>query len=51
MINVIIKKSTNPKKKYDAFINDNDKKISFGATGYSDYTIHTGFLSRYILWN
>ena len=38
MINVIIKKSTNPNKKYDAFIND--KKISFGASGYSDYTKH-----------
>ena len=38
MINVIIKKSTNPNKKYDAFIND--KKISFCASGYSDYTKH-----------
>ena len=26
-------------KKYDAIINDN-KKVSFGATGYSDFTKH-----------
>ena len=38
MINVIIKKSTNPNKKYDAIFED--KKISFGASGYSDYTKH-----------
>jgi hypothetical protein len=38
MINVIIKKSTNNNKKYDAYFPD--KKISFGAAGYSDFTIH-----------
>ncbi len=35
-------KSTNSKKKYDAFFKDKDgkeKKISFGAAGYGDYTI------------
>jgi len=38
MINVIIKKSTNNNKKFDAYFPD--KKISFGAAGYSDFTIH-----------
>ena len=48
MINVIIKKSTNPDKKYDAF--NYDKKISFGAAGYSDFTKHkdTERKNRYI---
>ena len=35
-------KSANSKKKYDAFFKDKDgkeKKISFGAAGYGDYTI------------
>tara|TARA_R110000764_G_scaffold39419_5_gene88023 strand:+ start:5006 stop:5305 length:300 start_codon:yes stop_codon:yes gene_type:complete len=35
-------KSTNSKKKYDALFKDKDgkeKKISFGAAGYGDYTI------------
>ncbi len=35
-------KSTNSKKKYDAFFKDKDgkeNKISFGAAGYGDYTI------------
>ena len=36
---VIIKKSNTKGKKYDAVINDN-KKVSFGATGYSDFTKH-----------
>ena len=36
---VIIKKSINPDKKYDAIFDDN-KTLSFGANGYSDYTIH-----------
>ena len=36
---VVIKRSHNPKKKYDAIINGT-KTISFGAAGYSDYTIH-----------
>ena len=39
MIDVVIQKSHNPKKKYDAIINGS-KTISFGATGYSDYTLH-----------
>ena len=34
---VFIKKSHNPNKKYDAIIDN--KTISFGATGYTDYTI------------
>jgi 2,3-bisphosphoglycerate-independent phosphoglycerate mutase len=38
-MNVIIKKSSNPNKKYDAIFEDK-KKISFGAAGYSDYTKH-----------
>ena len=38
-MDVVIKKSHNPKKKYDAIINGT-KTISFGAAGYSDYTIH-----------
>ena len=38
MINVIIKKSTNNNNKLDAYFPD--KKISFGAAGYSDFTIH-----------
>ena len=37
MINVIIKKSTNNNKKYDAYFPD--KKISFGDSSYSDFTI------------
>lgn len=43
MVKVIIKKSSNSKKKYTAIFYDNDKKIKtthFGASGYSDYTIH-----------
>ena len=36
---IILKKSSNPKKKYDAIFEDG-KKISFGASGYSDFTIH-----------
>ena len=36
---IIISKSSNPKKKYDALI-DNKKKISFGQAGASDYTLH-----------
>ena len=39
MTEVIIKKSKNPKKKYDAIINDK-KTVSFGASGYSDFTKH-----------
>ena len=36
---IIIKKSSNNNKKFDAII-DGKKKISFGASGYSDYTKH-----------
>ena len=36
---IVIMKSNNSKKKYDAIINGN-KRISFGAAGYSDYTIN-----------
>ena len=37
MTEVIIKKSKNPNKKFDAII-DNKKIVSFGAAGYSDFT-------------
>ena len=39
MLNIAIQKSHNSKKKYDAIINGS-KTISFGATGYQDFTIH-----------
>ena len=39
MMEVIIKKSSKANKKLDAII-DGKKTVSFGATGYSDYTIH-----------
>ena len=39
MINIVIQKSHNNKKKYDAVI-DGTKTISFGAAGYEDYTTH-----------
>jgi len=37
-----IEKSTNPSKKYDAFldVNGRERKVSFGASGMSDYTLH-----------
>jgi len=35
---ILISKSKNPKKKYDAKVNG--KTISFGASGYSDFTQH-----------
>ena len=35
---VVISKSTNKNKKFDVVVDG--KKISFGAAGYSDYTIH-----------
>ena len=35
---IIISKSKNSKKKYDAKVNG--KTISFGASGYSDFTQH-----------
>lgn len=39
---VVIKKSKNPKKKYEANIIENGMitKVNFGAVGYEDYTIH-----------
>lgn len=40
---VVIKKSTNSKKKYMAIFYDGDKKIKtthFGSAGMSDFTIH-----------
>lgn len=39
---VKIIKSTNPSKKYDAFIDvdGKERKVSFGAAGMSDFTIH-----------
>ena len=36
MREVVLKKSSNPNKKYDAYVEG--KKVSFGATGYSDFT-------------
>ena len=36
---ILIKPSKNKNKKIDAII-DGKKKVSFGASGYSDYTIH-----------
>ena len=39
MINVVIQKSSNPKKKYEAVFNV-VKTVSFGANGYQDYTMH-----------
>ena len=41
MINIVIQKSHNPKKKYDAIFN-NTKTVSFGAAGYSDYILSKG---------
>ena len=38
MKEVILKKSSNPDKKYDAFVEG--KKVSFGASGYSDFIQH-----------
>ena len=39
MTEVILQKSNTKGKKYDAIINGK-KAVSFGATGYSDYTKH-----------
>ena len=39
MVDIIIKKSSKAGKKYDAVI-DGKKTVSFGATGYSDFTKH-----------
>ena len=38
-MNIIIKQSTKPEKKFTAII-DNKKSIHFGAKGMSDYTLH-----------
>ena len=38
MRKVILKKSTNNDKKYDAYVEG--KKVSFGARGFSDFTQH-----------
>jgi len=38
-MNIVISKSNKPKYKLKAVIDDN-KTIYFGASGYSDYTIH-----------
>ena len=45
MINVVIQKSSNPKKKYDAVFNGT-KTISFGAAGYQDFIISKGDESK-----
>ena len=48
---VYLKKSTNPKKKLMAVIMLPDgtrKTVHFGATGYSDYTIHK---TKKRMWN
>ena len=37
-MDVVISRSTNKNKKFDVVVDG--KKISFGAVGYSDYTIH-----------
>ena len=37
-MDVVISKSTNKNKKFDSFVDG--KKISFGAAGASDFTIH-----------
>ena len=39
MVNIIIQPSSKKEKKYDAII-DNKKTVSFGASGYSDFTKH-----------
>ena len=39
MPEVLLKKSSKPDKKYDAVI-DGKKTVSFGVTGYSDFTKH-----------
>ena len=42
---IVISSSTNKNKKFDAVI-DGKKKISFGASGYSDFTKHQDLLRR-----
>ena len=41
MINVVIRKSSKPGKKYDAIFNG-VKTISFGASGYQDFILSKG---------
>lgn len=45
-----IKKSTLKTKKYDVF-KENKKLLSFGATGYDDYTVHNDIerKKRYVI--
>ena len=48
MRTITLTKSSNPKKKYDAYVEG--KKVSFGARGYSDFSQHkhTERKQRYI---
>ena len=39
VVDIVVKKSDKKDKKYDAVI-DGKKTVSFGATGYSDFTKH-----------
>jgi hypothetical protein len=45
---LIIKKSDNPAKKYDAIFDDDGhkKKVSFGASGYDDYVLTGNKMKR-----
>ena len=51
-MNIEIKRSKKAGKKFDAII-DGKKTVSFGATGYSDYTQHKDpeRKQRYINWH
>ena len=42
---IVISSSTHKNKKFDAVI-DGKKKISFGASGYSDFTKHQDLVRR-----
>ena len=45
-------KSSNPKKKYDAYFlldNGKEKKVSFGASGYRDFTLINDKNSKFYL--
>ena len=48
MIPYTLYKSTNPKKKWDVYVpvNNKLKKVSYGAKGMSDYTIHKDIYRR-----
>jgi len=39
LMNIVIRKSSNPEKKFDAII-DNKKTIRFGNSNYQDFTQH-----------